>query len=194
MENNIEENIIKLIERYSLKNSPEGVIVKVRNTGYSYRLDYYIQMDDLISGRLDKIDSDEKIHEFNDSLSDLINQLFSVNIMAYGFRIIVDGEQEWINSVFNKQIKQSFKQIEGSNCIASIKIIRDAGELEYDIVFGLKQNCKPTMCTWDECEKREKNLQKLGNKLRTTLNTFNFPEGLFTIKLSGRDIRSKYIF
>lgn len=194
MENYIEENIIKLIERYSLKNSPEGVIVKVRNTGYSYRLDYYIQMDDLISGRLNSIDSDEKIHELNNSLSDLINHLFSVNIMGYGFRVIVDGEKEWINNVFNKQIKQSFKQIEGSNCIASIKIVRDAGLLEYDIVFGIKQPCKPEWCTWDECRERRENLKILGNKLRKTLNTFDFPEGLFTIKLGGRDVRSEYIF
>jgi hypothetical protein len=103
MENNIEENIIKLIERYSLKNSPEGVIVKVRNTGYSYRLDYYIQMDDLISGRLDKIDTGNKLKEFNDDLVSLVNNLFGVNIMNYGGKILVEGEKQWIDSVLIKK-------------------------------------------------------------------------------------------
>ena len=194
MENNIEENIIKLIERYSLKNSPEGVIVKVRNTGYSYRLDYYIQMDDLISGRLDKIDTGNKLADFNNDLVSLVNNLFGVNIMNYGGKISVDGERQWINSVFNKEVKKSFKTTEGSECIASVKVVRDWNDTEYDIVFGLKQNCKPDMCSWDECEKRKENLKILGNKLRTTLNTFNFPEGLFTIKLGGREVSRNYRF
>jgi hypothetical protein len=194
MENNIEENIIKLIERYSLKNSPEGVIVKVRNTGYSYRLDYYIQMDDLISGRLDKIDTGNKLKEFNDDLVSLVNSLFGVNIMSYGGKILVEGEKQWIDNVFNKEVKKSFKNTEGSECIASIKVVRDLNNTEYDIVFGIKQNCKPIMCTWHECNEREENLQILGNNLRKTLDTFNFPEGLFKINLGGRYVSSSNEF
>jgi len=194
MENNIDTNIQKLIERYLIKYAPEGITAKVRDTGYSYRLDYYIQMDDLISGRLNKIDTGNKLKEFNDDLVSLVNNLFGVNIMNYGGKIFVEGEKKWIDSVFNKEVKKSFKNTEGSECIASVKIVRDWNDTEYDIVFGLKQNCKPTWCSWDECEKRRENLEILGNKLRTTLNTFNFPEGLFNIKLGGREVSSDYKF
>lgn len=194
MSNNIEANIQKLIERYLIKHSPEGITAKIRDTGYSYRLDYYIQMDDLISGRLNQIDTGDKLKEFNDDLVSLINSLFGVNLMSYGGKIFVEGEKKWIDSVFNKEVKKSLKNTEGSECIASVKVVRDWYDTEYDIVFGLKQNCKPTMCSWDECEKRAKNLQILGNNLRKTLDTFNFPEGLFKIRLGGREVFSDYTF
>ena len=34
----------------------------------------------------------------------------------------------------------------------------------------------------------------LGNNLRETLDTFNFPEGLFKINLGGRYVSSSYEF
>jgi hypothetical protein len=114
--------------------------------------------------------------------------------MYYGYIISIIGEKEWVNNVFSKKIKQSLKNTEGSECIASIKIIRDVGKLQYDIVFGIKKNCQPNMCYWTECEERRKALTKLGGNLRETLNTFNLSEDLFTIKLGGRDVRSEYIF
>jgi hypothetical protein len=194
MSNNIEANIQKLIERYLIKYSPEGITAKVRDTGYSYRLDYYIQMDDLISGRLNKIDTGNKLKEFNDDLVSLVNNLFGVNIMNYGGKILVEGEKQWIDSVLNKEVKKSFKYTEGSECIASVKVVRDLNDTQYDIVFGLKQNCKPTMCSWYECNQREENLKILGNNLRETLDTFNFPEGLFKINLGGRYVSSSYEF
>ena len=151
-------------------------------------------MDDLISGRLNQIDTGDKLKEFNDDLVSLVNNLFGVNIMNYGGKILVEGEKQWIDSVFNKEVKKSFKNTEGSECIASVKVVRDWNDTEYDIVFGLKQNCKPTMCSWYECNQREENLKILGNNLRETLDTFNFPEGLFKIKLGGREVSKGYIF
>ena len=74
MSDNINANIQKLIERYLIKYSPEGITGKIRDTGYSYRLDYYIQMDDLISGRLNQIDTGDKLREFNDDLVSLVNK------------------------------------------------------------------------------------------------------------------------
>ncbi len=195
MSDKINENIQKLIERYVIKYCPEGVTVKIRDTGYSsYRLDYYIEMDDLISGRLNKIDTSNKLKVFNDDIISLVNSLFVVNIMSYGGKILVEGEKQWIDNVFNKEVKKSFKNTEGSECIASIKVVRDLNNTEYDIVFGIKQNCKPTMCSWRECNEREENLQILGNNLRKTLDTFNFPEGLFKINLGGRYVSSSNEF
>lgn len=195
MSDKINENIQKLIERYVIKYCPEGVTAKIRDTGYSsYRLDYYIEMDDLISGRLNKIDTSNKLKVFNDDIISLVNSLFVVNIMSYGGKILVEGEKQWIDNVFNKEVKKSFKNTEGSECIASIKVVRDLNNTEYDIVFGIKQNCKPTMCSWYECNEREENLQILGNNLRKTLDTFNFPEGLFKINLGGRYVSSSNEF
>jgi len=195
MSDKINENIQKLIERYVIKYSPEGVTAKIRDTGYSsYRLDYYIEMDDLISGRLNKIDTSNKLKVFNDDIVSLVNSLFVVNIMSYGGKILVEGEKQWIDNVFNKEVKKSFKNTEGSECIASIKVVRDLNNIEYDIVFVIKQNCKPTSCSWRECNEREENLQILGNNLRKTLDTFNFPEGLFKINLGGRYVSSSNEF
>jgi hypothetical protein len=194
MNNNIEANIQKLIERYLIKYSPEGITAKIRDTGYSYRLDYYIQMDDLISGRLNQIDTGDKLKEFNDDLVSLVNNLFGVNIMSYGGIIFVEGEKEWINGVFDKEIKQSFKKTPGSECIASMKVIRELGSLDYDIIIGIKKGCKPEWCSWYEHNERKKCLTRLGQNLRETLNTFNLSDEMFTIKLGGRNVESRYEF
>jgi rRNA processing protein Krr1/Pno1 len=192
--NEITPELKKIIERYLGKHLPEGIIGFLRDTGYSYRLDFRINMSDLLENRLNLVNSRDKMDGFVEQLTRIVNSLFQVNIMYYGYIISIIGEKEWVNNVFSKKIKQSLKNTEGSECIASIKIIRDVGKLQYDIVFGIKKNCQPNMCYWTECEERRKALTKLGGNLRETLNTFNLSEDLFTIKLGGRDVRSEYIF
>jgi hypothetical protein len=188
--NEITPELKKIIERYLGKHLPEGIIGFLRDTRYSYRLDFRLNMSDLVENRLNLVNSGDKMNEFVEQLTRIVNSLFQVNIMAYGYRIEVIGEKEWIDNVFSKKIKQAFKNTEGSECIASMKVIRDQNKLQYDIVLGVKKDCQPTNCSWYEVNIRQSGLYNLGTNLRETLNTFNLPEELFVINLGGRGNRS----
>jgi hypothetical protein len=179
-----------IIERYLGKHLPEGIIGFLRDTGYSYRLDFRLNMSDLLENKLNLVNSGDKMNKFVEDLTRIVNSLFQVNIMSYGYRIDVVGEKEWINDVFSKKIKQSFKNTEGSECIASMKVIRDQNKLQYDIIVGVKKDCQPTNCSWYEVNIRQSGLYNLGTNLRETLDTFNLPEELFIINLGGRGVRS----
>jgi hypothetical protein len=192
--NEITPKLKEIIERYLGKYLPEGITATLRDTGYSNRMDFHINMSDLVENRLNSINSDKKMTQFVDDLTRIINSLFQVNIMSYGFLIRIDGEKEWINGVFNKEIKRAFKKTPGSECIASMKVIRDITSFEYDIVISLKKDCKPDWCSWYEFNERIKCLGQLGQKLRETLDTFNLPDGMFTIKLGGRNVEGRYEF
>jgi hypothetical protein len=192
--NEITPKLKEIIERYLGKHLPEGITATLRDTGYSDRMDFHINMSDLVKNKFNNINSDKKMTQFVDDLTRIINSLFQVNIMSYGFLIIIDGEKEWINGVFNKEIKRAFKKIPGSECIASMKVIRDITSFEYDIVISLKKGCKPDWCSWYEFNERIKCLGQLGQKLRETLDTFNLPDGMFTIKLGGRNVINSYEF
>jgi hypothetical protein len=189
-QNEITPELKKIIERYLGKHLPEGIIGFLRDTGYSYRLDFRINMSDLVENRLNLVNSGDKMNEFVEQLTRIVNSLFQVNIMSYGYRIEVIGEKEWIDNVFSKKIKQAFKNTEGSECIASMKVIRDLNKLQYDIIVAVKKDCQPTNCSWYEVNIRESGLYNLGTNLRETLNTFNLPEELFVINLGGRGNRS----
>jgi len=193
-DNEITPKLKEIIERYLDRELPEGITASIRDTGYSYRIDFTVNMVDLVQNRLNSINSDKKMTRFVDDLTRIINSLFEVNIMSYGFLIRIDGEKEWVDGVFNKEIKQAFKKTPGSECIASMKVVRDITSFEYDIVIGLKKGCKPEWCSWYEHNERIKCLGQLGQKLRETLDTFNLPEGMFTIKLGGRNVGSRYEF
>jgi hypothetical protein len=195
MENNeITPKLKEIIERYLGKHLPEGINATLRNTGYSDRIDFKVNMTDLVENRFNNINSNIKMTQFVQDLVRILNSLFQVNIMDYGFLISIIGEKEWIDGVFNKEIKQAFKKTPGSECIASIKVIRDLSSFEYDIVIGVKKDCKPEWCSWYEHNERIKCLGQLGQKLRETLDTFNLPDGMFTIKLGGRDVSPRYEF
>ena len=195
MENNeITPKLKEIIERYLGKHLPEGISATLRNTGYSDRIDFKVNMTDLVENRFNNINSNIKMTQFVQDLVRILNSLFQVNIMDYGFLISIIGEKEWIDGVFNKEIKQAFKKTPGSECIASIKVIRDLSSFEYDIVIGVKKDCKPEWCSWYEHNERIKCLGQLGQKLRETLDTFNLPDGMFTIKLGGRDVSPRYEF
>ena len=193
-DNEITPELKKIIERYLGKHLPEGISASLRNTGYSDRIDFTVNMVDLVQNKLNNINSDRKMTQFIEDLVRILNSLFQVNIMPYGSLISIIGEKEWINGVFNKEIKQSFKKTPGSECIASMKVIRDITSFEYDIVISLKKDCKPDWCSWYEFNERIKCLGQLGQKLRETLDTFNLPDGMFTIKLGGRNVEGRYEF
>lgn len=122
-DNEITPKLKEIIERYLGKHLPEGITATLRNTGYSYRIDFKVNMSDLVENKFNNINSDKKMTQFVDDLTRIINSLFQVNIMSYGFLIRIDGEKEWINGVFNKEIKRAFKKTPGSECIASMKVI-----------------------------------------------------------------------
>lgn len=193
-DNEITPKLKEIIERYLERELPEGISATLRNTGYSDRIDFTVNMVDLVQNKLNNINSDRKMTRFVDDLVRILNSLFQVNIMPYGSLIRIDGEKEWINGVFNKEIKQAFKKTPGYECVASMKVVRDITSFEYDIVIGIKKGCKPDWCSWYEHNERIKCLGRLGQKLRETLDTFNLPEGMFTIKLGGRDVESRYEF
>ena len=193
-DNEITPELKKIIERYLGKHLPEGISGTLRNTGYSDRMDFRVNMSDLVENKFNNINSDKKMTQFVDDLTRIINSLFQVNIMSYGYRIDVVGEKEWINGVFNKEIKQAFKKTPGSECIASMKVIRDINHIQYDLVIGIKKDCKPEWCSWYEFNNRIECLGQLGQKLRETLDTFNLPDGMFTIKLGGRNVEGRYEF
>ena len=157
-------------------------------------MDFTVNMVDLVQNNLNSINSQVKMNQFIEDLVHILNSLFQVNIMSYGSLISIIGEKEWINGVFNKEIKQSFKKTPGSECIASMKVVRDITSFEYDIVIGVKKGCKPEWCSWYEYNERIKCLGQLGQKLRETLDTFNLPDGMFTIKLGGRNVEGRYEF
>lgn len=192
--NEITPKLKEIIERYLGKHLPEGINATLRNTGYSDRIDFKVNMTDLVENKFNNIHSNIKMTQFVDDLVRILNSLFQVNIMSYGFLISIIGEKEWINGVFNKEIKQAFKKTPGSECIASMKVVRDITSFEYDIVIGLKKGCKPEWCSWYEHNERIKCLSRLGQKLRETLDTFNLPDGMFTIKLGGRNVEGRYEF
>jgi hypothetical protein len=192
--NEITPKLKEIIERYLGKHLPEGINATLRNTGYSDRMDFHINMSDLVENRLNSINSERKMIEFVNNVVNLINSLFQVNIMDYGYKVLINGEEEWIKGVFNKEIKQAFKKTPGSECIASMKVIRDINHIQYDLVIGVKKDCKPEWCTWYEHNERIKCLGELGQKLRETLDTFNLPDGMFTIKLGGRNVSPRYEF
>jgi hypothetical protein len=148
-------------------------------------MDFKVNMSDLMGNRLNLVDSNQKMNKLVQNLTHIVNALFQVNIMSYGYHIEIIGEKEWIDNVFNKKIKQSFKNTEGSECIASLKVIRGITNIEYDIAISVKKDCQPTNCSWYEVNIRQRGLYNLGTNLRETLNTFNLPEELFTIKLGG---------
>lgn len=193
-DNEITPKLKEIIERYLGKHLPEGINATLRNTGYSDRIDFTVNMVDLVQNNLNNINSDRKMTQFVEDLVRILNSLFQVNIMPYGSLISIIGEKEWINGVFNKEIKQAFKKTPGSECIASMKVVRDITSFEYDIVIGLKKGCKPEWCSWYEYNERIKCLGQLGQKLRETLDTFNLPDGMFTIKLGGRNVERRYEF
>ena len=193
-DNEITPKLKEIIERYLGKHLPEGVSATLRNTGYSDRIDFTVNMVDLVQNKLNNINSDRKMTQFIEDLVRILNSLFQVNIMPYGSLISIIGEKEWINGVFNKEIKRAFKKMTGSECIASMKVIRDITSFEYDIVISLKKGCKPDWCSWYEFNERIKCLGQLGQKLRETLDTFNLPDGMFTIKLGGRNVEGRYEF
>ena len=193
-DNEITPKLKEIIERYLERELPEGISATLRNTGYSDRIDFTVNMADLVQNKLNNINSDKKMHQFVDDLTRIINSLFQVRIMSYGFLIRIDGEKEWINGVFNKEIKQAFKKTPGYECVASMKVVRDITSFEYDIVIGIKKGCKPEWCSWYEHNERIKCLGLLGQKLRETLDTYDLPDGMFTIKLGGRDVGSRYEF
>jgi hypothetical protein len=192
--NEITPKLKEIIERYLGKHLPEGINATLRNTGYSDRIDFKVNMTDLVENKFNNINSNIKMTQFVQDLVRILNSLFQVNIMDYGFLISIIGEKEWIDGVFNKEIKQAFKKIPGSECIASMKVIRDVTSFEYDIVIGVKKDCKPEWCSWYEHNERIKCLGQLGQKLRETLDTFNLPDGMFTIKLGGRNVSPRYEF
>ena len=193
-DNEITPKLKEIIERYLGKHLPEGISASLRNTGYSDRIDFTVNMVDLVQNKLNNINSDRKMTQFIEDLVRILNSLFQVNIMPYGSLISIIGEKEWINGVFNKEIKRAFKKMPGSECIASMKVIRDITSFEYDIVISLKKGCKPDWCSWYEFNERIKCLGQLGQKLRETLDTFNLPDGMFTIKLGGRNVEGRYEF
>ena len=193
-DNEITPKLKEIIERYLERELPEGISATLRNTGYSDRIDFTVNMMDLVQNKLNNINSDRKMTQFVEDLVRILNSLFQVNIMPYGSLISIIGEKEWIDGVFNKEIKQAFKKTPGSECIASMKVVRNITSFEYDIVIGIKKGCKPDWCSWYEHNERIKCLGLLGQKLRETLDTFNLPEGMFTIKLGGRDVESRYEF
>ena len=193
-DNEITPKLKEIIERYLGKHLPEGITATLRNTGYSDRIDFKVNMTDLVENKFNNIHSNIKMTRFVDDLVRILNSLFQVNIMSYGFLIRIDGEKEWINGVFNKEIKQAFKKTPGSECIASMKVVRDITSFEYEIVISLKKGCKPDWCSWYEFNERIKCLGQLGQKLRETLDTFNLPDGMFTIKLGGRNVEGRYEF
>jgi len=193
-DNEITPKLKEIIERYLERELPEGISATLRNTGYSDRIDFTVNMADLVQNKLNNINSDKKMHQFVDDLTRIINSLFQVRIMSYGFLIRIDGEKEWVNGVFNKEIKQAFKKTPGYECVASMKVVRDITSFEYDIVIGIKKGCKPEWCSWYEHNERIKCLGRLGQKLRETLDTYDLPDGMFTIKLGGRDVGSRYEF
>jgi hypothetical protein len=192
--NEITPKLKEIIERYLGKHLPEGISATLRNTGYSDRIDFKVNMTDLVENKFNNIHSNRKMTQFVEDLVRILNSLFQVNIMSHGFLISIIGEKEWINGVFNKEIKQAFKKTPGSECIASMKVVRDISSFEYDIVIGLKKGCKPEWCSWYEHNERIKCLGRLGQKLRETLDTFNLPDGMFTIKLGGRNVEGRYEF
>ena len=192
--NEITPKLKEIIERYLGKHLPEGINATLRNTGYSDRIDFRVNMTDLLKNTFNNIHFHGKMIQFVEDLVHILNLLFQVNIMSYGFNISIIGEKEWINEVFNKEIKQAFKKTPGSECIASMKVVRDISSFEYDIVIGLKKGCKPEWCSWYEHNERIKCLGRLGQKLRETLDTFNLPDGMFTIKLGGRNVEGRYEF
>jgi len=192
--NEITPELKKIIERYLGKHLPEGISASLRNTGYSDRIDFTVNMVDLVQNKLNNINSDRKMTQFIEDLVRILNSLFQVNIMPYGSLISIIGEKEWINGVFNKEIKQAFKKTPGSECIASMKVIRDINHIQYDLVIGIKKDCKPEWCSWYEFNNRIECLGQLGQKLRETLDTFNLPDGMFTIKLGGRNVEGRYEF
>jgi len=193
-DNEITPELKKIIERYLGKHLPEGINATLRNTGYSDRIDFKVNMTDLVENKFNNIHSNRKMTQFVEDLVRILNSLFQVNIMSYGFLIRIDGEKEWINGVFNKEIKQAFKKTPGSECIASIKVIRELGSFEYDIVISLKKDCNPNIGGWYELNRKHEEIMSLGNNLRETLDTFNLPDGMFTIKLGGRNVINSYEF
>lgn len=192
--NEITPKLKEIIERYLGKHLPKGISATLRNTGYSDRIDFKVNMTDLVENKFNNIHSDIKMTQFVEDLVRILNSLFQVNIMSYGSLISIIGEKEWVDGVFNKEIKQAFKKTPGSECIASMKVVRDITSFEYDIVIGVKKGCKPEWCTWDEHTQRKQCLSRLGQNLRETLNTFDLPDGMFTIKLGGREVSSRYVF
>jgi hypothetical protein len=193
-DNEITPKLKEIIERYLGKHLPEGINATLRNTGYSDRIDFKVNMTDLVENKFNNIHSNIKMTRFVDDLVRIINSLFQVNIMSYGFLIRIDGEKEWINGVFNKEIKQAFKKTPGSECIASMKVIRNITSFEYDIVIGIKKDCNPNIGGWYELNRKHEEIMSLGNNLRETLDTFNLPDGMFTIKLGGRNVINSYEF
>ena len=112
--NEITPELKKIIERYLGKHLPDGINATLRNTGYSDRIDFKVNMTDLVENKFNNIHSNIKMTRFVDDLVRILNSLFQVNIMSYGFLISIDGEKEWINGVFNKEIKRAFKKTPGS--------------------------------------------------------------------------------
>ena len=135
--NEITPKLKEIIERYLGKHLPEGINATLRNTGYSDRIDFKVNMTDLVENKFNNIHSNRKMTQFVEDLVRILNSLFQVNIMSYGFLISIIGEKEWINGVFNKEIKQAFKKTPGSECIASMKVVRDISSFEYDIVITI---------------------------------------------------------
>ena len=192
--NEITPELKKIIERYLGKHLPDGINATLRNTGYSDRIDFEVNMTDLVENKFNNIHSNIKMTQFVEDLVRILNSLFQVNIIDYGFLIRINGEKEWVNGFFNKQIKQSFKNTDGSECIASMKVIRDITSFEYDIVISLKKDCNPNIGGWYEINRKHEKIMSLGENLRETLDTFNLPDGMFTIKLGGRVVINSYEF
>ena len=59
--NEITPELKKIIERYLGKHLPEGISGTLRNTGYSDRIDFKVNMIDLVQNKFNNIHSDIKM-------------------------------------------------------------------------------------------------------------------------------------
>ena len=58
-DNEITPELKKIIERYLEKHLPEGISGTLRNTGYSDRIDFKVNMTDLVKNKFNNINSDK---------------------------------------------------------------------------------------------------------------------------------------
>jgi len=56
-DNEITPELKKIIERYLGKHLPEGISASLRNTGYSDRIDFKVNMTDLVENKFNNIHS-----------------------------------------------------------------------------------------------------------------------------------------
>ena len=74
--NEITPELKKIIERYLGKHLPEGISATLRNTGYSDRIDFTVNMVDLVQNNLNNINSDRKMTQFVEDLVPLSRKAF----------------------------------------------------------------------------------------------------------------------